>query len=180
MSVKIRLAKRGRTKLAIFDIVVANSKAPRDGRFIEKLGTYSPKTHPATIVLNDEKTFEWVMNGALPTDTTRNILSERGIMFRKHLQVGVNKGAITQEQADKKLADWKSEKEASAAKKVADLANVKASDKKAALAAESEVNKKRAEAVKAKKAAVTFEAPKEEAPVAVTEEAPAAEEPKAE
>jgi small subunit ribosomal protein S16 len=164
MSVKIRLAKRGRKKLAIFDIVVANSKSPRDGKFIEKLGSYNPTTNPATIIIDEEKAFSWIMKGAQPTDTTRTILSNIGVMFRKHLQIGVLKGAITQESADQKLNDWKAQKAASAEKKAADLASGKSAQLKAKLAAEAEVNKKREEAIKAKKAAATFEAtPAEEA-----------------
>src|SRR5690348_261591 len=97
MSVKIRLAKRGRTHLSMFDIVVADSRSPRDGRFIEKLGLYKPVSNPAIVDFNEEKAFQWLMNGAQPTDTVRNILAEKGLLLKKHLQVGVNKGAITQE-----------------------------------------------------------------------------------
>jgi small subunit ribosomal protein S16 len=177
MSVKIRLAKRGRKKLPIFDIVVADSRSPRDGKFIEKLGSYNPQTHPATVVLNEEKAFDWIMKGAQPTDTTKTILSDKGILLKKHLQIGVLKGAITQEAADKKLDDWKNQKQAAADKKVADLANAKSSNKKAQLAAETEVNKKRAEAIKAKKAAAVFVEPVAETPAA---EATPAEEAKSE
>ncbi len=104
--VKIRLARRGRKKLAMYDVVVADARAPRDGRFIEKIGTYNPLTVPATINLNDDRAFHWVMNGAQPTDTVKAMLSLRGILLKKHLQVGVIKGAISQEQADTKLAAW--------------------------------------------------------------------------
>ncbi len=170
MSVKIRLAKRGRKKLPIFDIVVADSRSPRDGKFIEKLGSYNPQTHPATIVLNEEKAFDWIMKGAQPTDTTKTILSDKGLLLKKHLQIGVLKGAITQEAADKKLGDWKNQKQAAAEKKVADLANAKSANKKTQLAAEAEVNKKRAEAIKIKKAAATFVEPvAQETPAAETE-----------
>src|SRR5688572_15644730 len=109
--VKIRLARRGRKKLAMFDVVVADARAPRDGRFIEKLGTYNPLTNPATININDDRAFHWVMNGAQPSDTVKAMLSYRGILLRKHLQIGVNKGALTQEQADAKLNDWVKSKE---------------------------------------------------------------------
>ena len=91
MAVKIRLARRGRKKLAKFDVVVADARAPRDGRFIEKIGTYDPLTNPATIDLNEDKAFQWIMNGAQPTDTVKAMLSYRGIMFRKHLAIGVAK-----------------------------------------------------------------------------------------
>ena len=104
--VKIRLARRGRKKLAMYDVVVADARSPRDGRFIEKIGTYNPLTVPATIELNDDKAFKWLMNGAQPSDTVKAVLSYRGIMLKKHLQIGVIKGALTQEQADTKLQDW--------------------------------------------------------------------------
>ena len=91
MAVKIRLARRGRKKLAMFDVVVADARAPRDGRFVEKIGTYNPNTNPATVVLNEKQAIQWVLNGAQPTDTVRAILSHKGIMYAKHLQVGVNK-----------------------------------------------------------------------------------------
>ncbi|HEY4653086.1 MAG TPA: 30S ribosomal protein S16, partial [Cyclobacteriaceae bacterium] len=112
MAVKIRLARRGRKKLALYDVVVADARAPRDGRFIEKLGTYNPLTNPVTVEINDERAFHWVMNGAQPTDTVKAMLSFRGVLLKKHLQIGVLKGALTQEQADSKLADWLNEKEA--------------------------------------------------------------------
>src|SRR6218665_3569669 len=112
MAVKIRLARRGRKKLALYDVVVADARAPRDGKFIEKIGTYNPLTVPASIVLDDQKTFEWVMKGAQPTDTLKAMLSYRGILLKKHLQIGVIKGAITQEQADAKHAEWVNAKEA--------------------------------------------------------------------
>ncbi|MFN8416722.1 MAG: 30S ribosomal protein S16 [Cytophagaceae bacterium] len=168
MAVKIRLSRRGRKKMAMYDIVVSDSRAPRDGKFIEKLGTYNPNTNPATLVLNDEKTFQWVMKGAQPTDTTRTILSGRGIMFKKHLQIGVLKGAITQEAADQKLAQWLTSKAAEVAKEKEGLANKKASDQKARIAAESKIKEAIAEKVKAKKIVA-------ENPVAAADaEAPAA------
>jgi small subunit ribosomal protein S16 len=151
MSVKIRLARRGRKKLAMFDVVVADARAPRDGRFIEKIGTYNPNTNPATIVLNEEKAFEWVMNGAQPTDTVRAMLSYRGILVKKHLQIGVLKGAITQEQADKKFEDWKKSKEGAITGKKDKLAEAKERRSKEKLAAETKVKEARAEAIKKKK-----------------------------
>jgi small subunit ribosomal protein S16 len=103
MAVKIRLTRRGRKKKALYDVIVADARSPRDGRLIEKLGSYNPLTDPATIVLDDDKTLDWLMKGAQPTNTARRILSYRGLMLKKHLQVGVMKGALTQEQADKKF-----------------------------------------------------------------------------
>jgi small subunit ribosomal protein S16 len=155
--VKIRLAKRGRKKLPLFDIVVADARAPRDGKFIEKIGSYNPCTDPATIVLNEERAFYWVMNGAQPTDTARSLLSRKGVMYKKHLQIGVNKGAITQEIADKKLEEWKNKKQEQIIKKIEALAKQKENSKKSKLMAEAELNKKREEALKAKKASAIIQ-----------------------
>jgi small subunit ribosomal protein S16 len=110
MAVKIRLTRRGRKKLALYDIVVADARSPRDGRFIEKLGNYNPNTHPATVQLEEESALQWLRRGAQPTHTVRNILSSHGILLRKHLQLGVDKGAIAQADADKKLEAWKQSK----------------------------------------------------------------------
>jgi small subunit ribosomal protein S16 len=151
--VKIRLARRGRKKMAMFDIVVATSTAPRDGRFIEKIGTYNPNTIPAGIVLNNEKALKWLMNGAQPTDTTRAILSYRGVMYAKHLQVGVLKGALTQEEADKKVADWIAAKDSKISGRVDTLAKAKADASKARLEAEAKVNEARAASIAARQAA---------------------------
>lgn len=150
MPVKIRLARRGRKKSAMYDVVVADGRAPRDGRFIEKIGTYNPNTDPATINLDGEKAFDWVMKGAQPTDTVRAMLSYKGIMMKKHLQVGVNKGAITQEEADKRLEAWINDKESKIQGKVDKLAKAKADKAKAAFEAESKVKEARAEALKKK------------------------------
>lgn len=114
--VKIRLAKRGRKKLALYDIVVANQRAPRDGRFIEKLGNYNPNITPAAVVLQEEKVLQWLSNGAQPTDTVRSILSSQGLLLKRHLQLGVKKGAITQEEADKKIQAWQEAKAKKATK----------------------------------------------------------------
>lgn len=112
MPVKIRLQRRGRKKQPFYHIVVADSRAPRDGRFIEKLGTYNPMTKPATIEIDRDRAFEWLMNGAQPTDTARAILRFKGVLYKKHLQRGVAKGALTQEEADTKLQAWIEDKEA--------------------------------------------------------------------
>lgn len=151
--VKIRLARRGRKKLAMFDLVVANATAPRDGRFIEKLGTYNPNTIPATIVLQDDKALTWLMNGAQPTDTVRAILSYRGILYKKHLQIGVNKGALTQEDADAKFETWKAGKDSKISGRVDSLAKAKADASKSRLEAETKVNEARIAAQAAKQAA---------------------------
>lgn len=115
MAVKIRLARRGRKKLPFYDIVVADARAPRDGRFIEKIGSHNPNTNPATTLLKAEKALQWLSNGAQPTDTVRNILSSRGILLRKHLQVGIKKNVITQEEANKRWELWKQAKESKSA-----------------------------------------------------------------
>jgi small subunit ribosomal protein S16 len=164
--VKIRLARRGRKKLAIYDIVVADAKAPRDGRFVEKIGTYNPNLSPAGVVLKEDRAFYWVMVGAQPTDTVKAMLSVRGVLFKKHLQVGVNKGAITQEQADAKFNAWKDGKVKKAENRVADLGNAKVANKKAALEAETKVKEAKAAAIKKKYEVV---APVVEAPAAETE-----------
>ena len=177
MPVKIRLARRGRKKRAMYDVVVADARAPRDGRFIEKIGTYNPNTDPAAINLDSERAFHWVMEGAQPTDTVRAMLSYRGVMYRKHLQLGVNKGAITQEDADKKLADWIAAKESKIQGKVDSLTKSRADEKKERLEAEAKVNQARLDAQLAKKkeeeaalAAEVAEANADEAEKALEEE----------
>ena len=196
MAVKIRLARRGRKKQAIYDIVVADARAPRDGRFIEKVGRYNPNTDPATIELAEDRALTWVMNGAQPTDTVRAILSYKGILMKKHLQVGVNKGAITQEEADKRFQAWIDDKQNKIQQKRDRLAKEASDSAKARKEAEAKVKEARAaalaqknkveepeaeetaaaqEAPAAEVEETVAEAPVEEAPVAETEEAPAAE-----
>jgi small subunit ribosomal protein S16 len=167
MAVKIRLARRGRKKLAMYDIVVADARAPRDGKFIEKIGTYNPNTNPASIVLNEANALKWIMNGAQPTDTTRAILSYKGILLKKHLQVGVNKGAITQEAADAKFGDWKEVKDAKVTGKSDGIDVKAAADKAARLARETEINAARAAAIVKKN---TVEVPVEEVEETAVEE----------
>jgi small subunit ribosomal protein S16 len=185
MAVKIRLARRGRKKMAMYDVVVADARAPRDGRFIEKLGTYNPNTPVAAIDIDNERAFQWLMNGAQPTDTVKAMLSYRGVLLRKHLQIGVVKGAMTQEEADKKLEAWLKDKSSKIEGKEKQLADKAAADKKARLDAETKVNEARAEAIKkrqeeadaaAKAEETEASADEAEAPAAeATEEAPAAE-----
>lgn len=185
MAVKIRLARRGRKKRAIYDVVVADARAPRDGKFIEKLGSFNPNHDPAIIDINVDRAFKWVMDGAQPTETAKKLLSTKGVLLKKHLQVGVNKGAITQEDADKKYEAWVADKEGSIQQTVDSLNAAKDADKKARLEAEAKVNTARAEelakkqseliaAEEAAKAAAEAEASEE-----ASEEAPA-EEPAAE
>ncbi len=112
MAVKIRLARRGRKKKPYYHIVVADARAPRDGRYIEQIGSYNPMTKPATIEVDRDRAFEWLTKGAQPTDTVRAILKVKGVMYRKHLQRGVDKGALSQEEADKKVQAFIDDKEA--------------------------------------------------------------------
>jgi len=158
MAVKIRLARRGRKKLALYDVVVADARSPRDGKFIEKIGTYNPATNPASIILDDTKAFDWLMKGAQPTETVKAMLSHHGVMLKKHLQIGVIKGAITQDQADGKLADWMKAKEAKVQSKKDNLSKGKQDAAKARKDAETKVKEARAEAIR-KKAEVAAAAP---------------------
>lgn len=152
MAVKIRLQRRGKKNFAFYHIVVADSRAPRDGRFIEDLGTYNPNTDPATIVLNGERALRWLGVGAQPTLVARRILSYEGVLLRKHLQGGVAKGALTQEQADAKWNAWKQERDAKIAAKVQGIEKTAAEKAKAAAEAEEKINKDRAEAIAKRKA----------------------------
>ena len=198
MAVKIRLARHGKKNYSFFHIVVTDSRSPRDGRFIERIGTYNPNTNPALIELDAEKALQWLFNGAQPTDTCRRILSYKGVLLRKHLLEGVKKGAITQEVADQKWNTWLAEKEAKISATKSKLDQSGRDAKKIAIQAEVKVNearaeeiakKKRIEAEKAEKAAKANAAETEEAvetaPVAeevapAEEAAPAAEETPAE
>lgn len=125
MAVKIRLARRGRKKKPFYHIIIADSRSPRDGRFIEKIGSYNPLTVPATIEVDREKAFEWLQKGAQPTDTVRSILRFKGVMFRMHLQKGVRKEALTQEEADKKYQEYVGEKDAKIAKRFEEMRKLK-------------------------------------------------------
>ncbi len=179
MAVKIRLARRGRKKKAMYDIVVADARAPRDGRFIEKLGTYNPNTNPATVVLNVDKSVTWLFNGAQPTDTARTLLQHHGVLLRKHLQIGVNKGAITQETADARFEEWKQSKETRLSSEAEGLASKVSSAKEAKLEAERKINQARQEELAKKNtppAPVEETAAVETAPVETAPEETAAEE----
>ena len=152
MAVKIRLQRHGKKNFAFFHIVVADTRAPRDGRYIEQIGSYNPNTNPATIVLDSDKALAWLKVGAELTLVTRRILSYEGVLLRKHLAGGVAKGALTQEQADQKFADWKAQRDAKIAAKKQGLDKVAADKAKAAEEAEVKVNEARAEAIAKKKA----------------------------
>ena len=144
MSVKIRLQRHGKKQKPFYWIVAADARSKRDGKFLEKLGTYNPNTNPATIDLNIDVTVQWLHNGAQPTDTARAILSYKGVLMKHHLDGGVRKGALTQEQADVKFTEWLDAKSGKVDAKKGDLSKAKADVKAKALLAEKEANEKRA------------------------------------
>lgn len=173
MATRIRLQRHGRKGRAIFHIVTADTRAKRDGKFIEKLGIYNPNTNPATIDLNFERALYWVQNGAVPSDTARAILSYKGILMKKHLLDGVTKGALTLEQAEDKFTKWSDEKEGRISTKRESLSTASADEKAKKLEAEAEVSRKRAEAIAAANApAPVEEVAAEETVEAAAEEAP--------
>ena len=175
MATKIRLQRHGRKGYAFYQIVVANSRAPRDGKFIERIGSYNPNTNPATVDLKFDRALYWLQVGAQPTDTVRNILSREGVCLKKHLLEGVKKGAFDEAAAEAKFNAWKEKKVASLeAIKNKGAEAVKAA-KAARLEAENEVNKAKAEVVAQKKAekAAAEAAAKQAEEAAATEEAPA-------
>ena len=175
MATKIRLQRHGRKGYAFYQIVVADSRAPRDGKFIERIGSYNPNTNPATVDLKFDRALYWLQVGAQPTDTVRNILSREGVCLKKHLLEGVKKGAFDEAAAEAKFNAWKEKKVASLeAIKNKGAEAVKAA-KAARLEAEKEVNKAKAEVVAQKKAekAAAEAAAKQAEEAAATEEAPA-------
>ena len=179
MATRIRLQRHGKKGKLFFHIVVADSRARRDGRFIEKLGIYNPNTNPATIDLDFDRSVHWVSTGAQASDTARAILSYKGVLMKEHLMRGVLKGAMTQEQMEAKFAKWEEDKANIIGSKVSGLEKSKADADKARLAAEAEVNEARAAAIAAANAPVVEEVVEEAAPEATEEvvaEAPAAEE----
>jgi small subunit ribosomal protein S16 len=144
MAVKIRLARKGRKKLAFYHIVVADSRSPRDGRYIEKIGSYNPVTNPATIELDFDKALGWLQNGALPTDTCRAILSYKGVLIKKHLLEGVKKGAFDDAEATKRFEDWMKQNEAKIEAKKSGLEKSQDDELEKRLAIEKRVNEARA------------------------------------
>ena len=174
MATKIRLQRGGRKSYAFYSIVIADARAPRDGRFTEKIGTYNPNTNPATVDLNFDRALYWVEVGAQPTDTVRNILSREGVYLMKHLRGGVAKGAFDEAAAQKKFDAWKADKQKGLEKIAAEEAKAKKDAAAKALAEEKKVNEAIAKKVAEKKAAAVAE-PEVEAPAeeAATEEAPA-------
>lgn len=175
MATKIRLQRGGRKGYAFYSIVIADSRAPRDGRFTEKIGTYNPNTNPATVDLNFERALYWVETGAQPTDTVRNILSREGVMLMKHLRGGIKKGAFDEAAAQAKFEAWKSGKTQAAEAIVAKAAEAKKAAAAARLEEEKAINAKIAEKVAEKKAAEA--AAKAEAEAAAAAEAAGADAP---
>ena len=170
MPVKIRLQRHGKKGKPFYWVVAADARAKRDGRYLEKIGTYNPNTNPATVNINVDSAIKWLENGAQPTDTARTLLSYRGVMLKHHLNGGVRKGALKQEEADAKFDAWVADKEAKIQAKVEGLSKAEADERTKALAAEKEVNEKRiadAKAVEeeaiAAEAAANAEAAAEEA-----------------
>lgn len=179
MATKIRLQRHGRKGYAFYSIVAADARAPRDGKFIEKIGTYNPNTNPATVDLNFERALYWVEVGAQPTDTVRNILSDEGVMLMKHLKGGVRKRAFDEAAAQAKFDAWKQAKEQKLEASKNKTAESKKAEAAARLEAEKKVNEKIAEKVAEKKAAAAVAKAEAEAAAAAaeaeasTEEAPA-------
>ena len=168
MSVKIRLQRHGKKGKPFYWIVAADARAKRDGRFLEKLGTYNPNTNPATVNLDVDGAVKWLQNGAQPTDTAKTILSYKGAMLKNHLVGGVRKGALTEEQAEEKFQAWLEEKAGKVASKEENVAKVKSEAKAKALEAEKAVNEAR---VAAAVEAAAPEVVEEAAPEVVAEEA---------
>lgn len=184
MPTKIRLSRHGRKRRPFYHIVIADSRAPRDGRYIERIGSYNPMTNPATIDLNFERALHWLQTGAQPTDTCRAILSYQGVMMKKHLLDGVKKGAFDEAAAEAKFEAWMKEKTSKIEAKKEGLAKASEADAKARHEAEVKVSTDRAEAQAKKLAEAAAEEAAANAAEEATEEAPAeenaTEEPKAE
>ena len=174
MATKIRLQRHGRKNYAFYPIVIADSRAPRDGKYIERIGSYNPNTNPATITLNFERALYWVNTGAQPTDTVRTLLSNEGVLLMKHLQGGVRKGAFDEAEAERRFAAWKAKKQAQVDALKADMADKRQLAAKQRLEAEEAANKAKAEAVAKKKAEIAAAKAEAEAAAAPAEEAPEA------
>ena len=187
MAVRIRLQRQGKKGKPIYWIVAADSRSKRDGKFLEKLGTYNPNFNPPIVTLNIDSTVSWIQNGAQPSETARNIISREGALLKNHLLNGVKKGALSEEDADKKFEAWIKERDSKVEKKLSSLEKEAFEKKKKALELEREANEKRklvaeeatAEEAPAEEAPAAEEVPAEEAPAeeAPAEEAPAEEAP---
>lgn len=180
MPAKIRLARHGRKARPIYHIVVADSRAPRDGKYIEKLGLYNPNTNPATIELNFDKALDWLQKGAQPTDTARSILSKEGVMMKKHLLGGAKKGAFSEEEAEKRFESWLKDKQQKQQAEVDKIKQAAEAEKSERLAQEAKINEERAAELAKKKAEVEAEAAGSEEDAAEEGEATEGEEASAE
>ena len=176
MSVKIRLQRHGKKQKPFYWVVAADARAKRDGKYLEKIGTYNPNTNPATIELNLDSAVKWLHNGAQPTDTAKAILSYKGALLKHHLDGGIRKGALTQEQADAKLAAWLEAKDSKVVAKKDGLSTSKADAKAKALEAEKKVNADRVAAVKKAEADLIAASEAENAETEVASEETATEE----
>tara|TARA_Y200000002_G_scaffold128899_1_gene106221 strand:- start:34 stop:546 length:513 start_codon:yes stop_codon:yes gene_type:complete len=170
MPVKLRLQRHGKKGKPFYWIVAADSRSKRDGRFLEKLGTYNPNTNPAQVEINIDSAVQWLENGAQPTYTTRAILSYEGVLLKKHLAGGVKKGALTEEQAEEKFQAWKTEKLSKIDSKKSDIQKAKEAEAAKALAAEKAANEARIAAAAPVQEATTEEAPAETAQASEEEE----------
>jgi small subunit ribosomal protein S16 len=184
MAVRIRLARKGRKRTAYYHIVVADSRSPRDGRYIEMIGMYNPLTNPATIELNFDKALGWLQNGAIPTETCRAILSYKGVLIKKHLLEGVKKGAFDEAEATKRFETWMKQNEEKIEAKKSGLEKSQDDEVDKRLTQEKKINEARATRLakrqaelmaKAEAEAHPEPAPAEHAPAENTVEAPAAE-----
>jgi small subunit ribosomal protein S16 len=175
MATKIRLQRHGRKGYAFYHIVIADSRAPRDGKFIERIGSYNPNTNPATIDLKFDRALYWLQVGAQPTDTTRNILSEEGVLLKKHLLGGVKKGAFSEAEAETKFQNWLDNKQKSTKTEISKISEKERLSEKAKMDAEKATNKAKAEALAEKKAAIAVAAAKAAAVTEEPETPPAAE-----
>ena len=171
MAVKIRLARKGRKKLAFYHIVVADSRSPRDGRYIEKIGSYNPITNPATIELDFDKALSWLQNGALPTDTCRAILSYKGVLIKKHLLEGVVKGAFDEAEATRRFDEWIKQNEAKIEAKKSNLEKSQDDELGKKLSVEKRVNEARAAKLVKRNADLAAKAAAGDKAEAVAEEA---------
>jgi small subunit ribosomal protein S16 len=175
MPTRIRLQRKGKKGRPYYHVVVADSRAPRDGKYIERIGAYDPNQNPAFIELNNEKALDWLQKGAQPSDTCRAILSYTGIVYKNHLANGVKKGAFTQEEADRRFDSWMNTKTAKIESKKSGLAQTADAAKKARIAAETKNASDMAAALSAKLATATYVAPAAAEEAAPEAEAPAAE-----
>ena len=158
MPAKIRLTRHGKKKKPFYHIVIADSRAPRDGRFIERIGIYNPNTNPATIELKFDSALNWLQKGAQPTDTCRAILSYKGVLFKNHLLNGVKKGAFSEDEAEKRFQTWLKEKEGNIQAKQEKLLSIKNDAQKKVLEAETKVNEARAQEIAKKQSDLAEEA----------------------